>query len=348
MVIMRIILLILLSVAVAFSQTPTIKTVSAPRWQYQGTYKAGDVLADLCDRTGCTLGLSGEVVDLPITLSVKTSSKSVLLASLRNALLFSGYYLQGSLTGNLSVYRDGTMEQAVFVDRNLEVQTVPKSYLWAYQKADSLKAWKDDSLSKILPEETKSKRWRFEFVSISDNASKSYGLEVSHPLAYGNISVTHPLNNSHLAQSWNLDYLSSIDSLFEFRAVSFDLDSLLEFSWGVQRQVLEKTFFQDGIQTNSYEWRQYGLDLKLNAYPKMKMAYTLRSPDESTISGSSALGRDSSIYVVAHYDMNQAGESCFLPLLPIFCKPSIANEKRYFILHLYPLEDDYESPKLRN
>ena len=87
-----------------------------------------------------------------LTLSIKTSSKSVLLASLRNALLFSGYYFsRGPLTGNLSVYRDGTMEQAVFVDRNFEVQTVPKSYLWAYQKADSLKAWKDDSLSKIPP-----------------------------------------------------------------------------------------------------------------------------------------------------------------------------------------------------
>ena len=97
-----------------------------PRWQYQGVYKAGDVLADLCDRTGCNLGISGEVVELPITLSVKTSSQSVLLSSLRNALLFSGYYLSGSLSGNLSVYRDATFETSAFVNHLGDVQIVPK------------------------------------------------------------------------------------------------------------------------------------------------------------------------------------------------------------------------------
>ena len=63
----------------------------------KGIMFLGDVLSDLCDRTGCNLGLSGEVVELPITLSVKTSSPSVLLMSLRNALISSGYYLSGSL-----------------------------------------------------------------------------------------------------------------------------------------------------------------------------------------------------------------------------------------------------------
>ena len=60
---------------------------------YQGNYVLGDVLSDLCDRTGCSLGISGDVVELPITLSVKTSSSSVLLASIRNSLISSGYYL---------------------------------------------------------------------------------------------------------------------------------------------------------------------------------------------------------------------------------------------------------------
>lgn len=176
-------------------------------------------------------------------------------------------------------------------------------------------------------------------MSVSDVALKTYGLDVSHPLAYGNISISHPRENSHLADSWNLDYLATLDSLFEHRSVSFDLDSTVSFSWGIQKQIMSNVVINNGIQTNSYEWRQYGVTIDITAYPKMKMNYTLRSPDESTVTGSSMLGQDSSIMVVAAYDLAQRGEKCFLPLLPIFCKPSYTNEKRYFVLRLIRQED---------
>lgn len=306
---------------------------------YQGNYVLGDVLSDLCDRTGCNLGLSGEVVELPITLSVKTSSPSVLLMSLRNALISSGYYLSGSLNGSLSVTRDAFSESAAFVDHNGQVQVVPKLQKSVYMSADSVQAHRD-SLAAVLPPETHSQRWRFDFYSVSDLAAKTYGLDLSHPLMYGDISLTHPLENTHLAKSWNLDYLSSLDSLFESRTVSFDLDSSVSFSWGVQKQITDKVVIQDGIQQVSYVWRQYGVDIQIESYPKMKMTYMLRSPDESTISGTSVLGNDSTIFVVAHYDLNQVGESCFLPLLPIFCKPAIQSEKRYFVLVLYRLPEE--------
>lgn len=306
---------------------------------YQGNYVLGDVLADLCDRTGCSLGVSGDVVELPITLSVKTSSPSVLLSSLRNALSSSGYYLSGSLTGSLSVMRDAFVESSAFVDHNGNVQVVPKLQKSVYIAADSVQAYRD-SLLKILPEETVSQRWRFDFYSVSDLAAKTYGLDLSHPLMYGDISLTHPLENTHLAKSWNLDYLSSLDSLFESRTVSFDLDSSVSFSWGIQKQIVDKVIVEDGFQQTSYLWRQYGVDIRIESYPKMKMTYMLRSPDESTISGTSVLGNDSTIFVVAHYDLNQVGESCFLPFLPIFCKPSRAMERRYFVLLLYRLPEE--------
>ena len=288
-----------MSVAVASIQAAPTKTY---KWMYQGNYVLGDVLADLCDRTGCSLGISGDVVELPITLSVKTSSPSVLMASLRNALSSSGYYLSGSITGNLSVMRDAFTESAAFVDHNGSVQVVPKLQKAIYIQADSIQAIKD-SLLKIPAEKTLSSRWRFDFYSVSDLAAKTYGLDFSHPLMYGDISFTHPLENTHVSRSWNLDYLSSLDSLFESRTVSFDLDSSVTFSWGVQKQITDKVIVQDGIQQTSYVWRQYGVDIEIKSYPKMSMSYMLRSPDESTISGTSVLGEDSTIFVVAHYDL---------------------------------------------
>lgn len=307
----------------------------APRWQYQGSYKVGDVLADLCDRTGCNLGISGEVVELPITLSVKTSSQTVLLASLRNALLFSGYYLSGSLSGSLSVYRDATFETSAFVTHLGDVQIVPKNLLLIYQEADRKKAYLD-SLSKIIPEPVKtiSKRWQFEFYSVSATALKSYGIEVSHPLVSGEIVTTvNPLKHASLSSSYSIDYLSKNDSLFEYRSFLFDLDSTLDFSWGTQKQYLDKVIIQDGMQTNSYSWRQYGLEMHIKSYPTFSMSYTLRSPDESTVSGSSSLGKDSTVTVVSHYTMYQEGESCFLPI-KIFCKPVRNREDRFFIIIL--------------
>lgn len=300
------------------------------KWMYQGNYVLGDLLSDLCSRTGCSLGLSGDVVELPVTLSVKTNSPQVLLSAVRLSVAASGFYLSGTVDGNLTVERDATADVAVFIDRHNQVQTVPKRQLHAYKKADSLAA--------LLPE-TVSRRWRFDFMSVSDVAARSYGVEVSHPLAYGDLSLTRFLEKQHWSQSWNFDYLAQMDSLFEHRSISFDLDSTVSFSWGTQKQILSKTFIQDGIQTNNYEWRQYGVEVQIVSYPKMKMVYTLRSPDESTITGNSMLGQDSSIFVVAAYDLNQKGRSCFLPWLPIFCKPSYTNEKRWFILRLSPLPE---------
>jgi len=319
-----------LSVVLALSQT--IKTrIDSYKWQFVGNYVLGDILADLCARSGCSLGLSGEVVDLPITLSVRTNSPQVLLSSIRSSLAASGYYLSGTITGQITVSKDLAPEMAAFVDCRNQVQLVPKLQLWAYKKADSLNC--------IAPEITVSRRWRFEFMSVSKTVFDSYGFQVSHPLAYGEFSVTNFTQKQHLADSWNLDYLAENDSLFEYRAVSFDLDSSSVFSWGTQKQVMSRTIINNGIQTHDYEWRQYGVDVQISSFPKLVMTYTLRSPDESTISGKTALGSDSTAFVVAHYDYNSRGESCFLPFLPIFCKPSYTQENRYFVLRLYPLPE---------
>lgn len=315
-----------------------ICSAAESRWQYNGNYVLGEVLSDLCLRSGCSLGMSGEVVKLPITLAVKTSSPTVLLSAIRSSVAQSGYYLQGTLGGSLSVVRDLTADLAVFVDHSGNVQTVPKLHLKAYKTADSIRAY-------IPVIETESRRWRLDFYSVSENAAKTYGLDLSHPLAYGNISITDPLGNSHLADSWNLDYLAEQDSLYESRSVSFDLDSSVVISWGTQRQVVANTYINDGVTVNSYDWRQYGIDIRISSYPKLRFDYTLRSPDESTINGSSMLGQDSTVLVVASYNMAQHGEHCFLPFLPFFCKPTFSREKRYFILRLYALRD--ESPYLR-
>lgn len=319
-----------MSAVLTYSQTNNAKIF---KWQFQGNYILGDVLADLCSRSGCSLGISGEVVRLPITLSVKTSSPDILLASIRNSLIASGYYLQGSLKGSLSVVRDLSSDLSVYVDCNGNVQTVPKLHRSVYIKSDSIKC----ALSRVPKFETVSKRWRLEFYSVSDVALKSYGFDVSHPLAYGSFQFTNFLDNQHLSDGWSFDFLSSKDSLFESRSVSFELDSNVVFSWGSQKQVLAKSYIQDGVTVNDFEWRKYGLDISIKSYPKFAFSYTVRSPDETTINGNSSLGQDSTIFVVASYDLNEKGRSCFLPFIPIFCKPSYNNEKRYFILRLYPL-----------
>ena len=149
-------------------------TNNSPRWQYQGNYILGEVIADLCDRTGCKLGLSGDVVDLPITLSVKTSSPTILLSSIRNSLTLSGYTLLGSPSGQISIVRDAFVESFAFVDHNAQVQIVPKLQKNVYMLADSIQAIRD-SLLKIPPEETKPDRWKFLFLSVSESALKKYG-----------------------------------------------------------------------------------------------------------------------------------------------------------------------------
>ena len=94
-----------------------------------------------------------------------------------------------------------------------------------YLKADSIQGVKD-SLSKILPEETHPDRWGISFYfQLAKRPLNLTAWNVSHPLMFGNTSLSHPLDNTHLFSSWNFDYLSQVDSLFEQRYLEFDLDS---------------------------------------------------------------------------------------------------------------------------
>lgn len=291
---------------------------SPGKYIFKGTYELGHILSELCQEMGCSVGLSGEYVSLPVMLSVKTSSPTVLLSSIRSALSMSGLFLQGSFKSSLTLTRDFTENLSSYIDANKNVQTVPKHLLSIHKKADSLRSLRQPS-----------ERWRLQYISVSKKLLDSYGFDVLHPLSYGE---TFSFN---LFDTWNFDYISSRDSLFESRNIYFDLDSNSIFSWGIQKQVPQQTFSTgETIQTN-YEWRQYGIDIDIKRFPTFKLSYTIRSPDESTITGNSSLGQDSTIFIVANYSAKTQGKTCFLPLIPIFCKPTYTTEERYIIIRLF-------------
>jgi hypothetical protein len=294
-------------------------SIAAPsKYVFNGTYKVGDVLSELCQEFGCSFGASGEAVSMPIVLSLKTSSPTVLLSSIRSALAMSGYYLYGDFKSSLKISKDFSENQGAFVTSSNEVALYPKHLLPYYKKADSLKALA-----------VQSERWNIQYINVSKTALSSYGFDISHPLAYGE---TFSFN---LFDSWNFDYLSSQDSLFEIRNIHFDLDSSAVFSWGTQKQIPKQTFTQETNIVTSYEWRQYGIDIDVRRFPSYRLSYTIRSEDESTITGASGLSSDSTILLIANYNSASLSEKCFLPWLPIFCKPTNKQETRYIIIRMY-------------
>ena len=242
---MRCIILILLVAVLAFADSP--------RYIFVGTYELGDVLSALCQDTGCKLGISGDVVKLPITLSVSTSKASALLSAVRNSLLSSGYYLTGTPKGFVSVTNDASREMFYFVDCRNSVQIVPKEHRDVYLRADSLQC-----LEKPPEPPLATAKYTLQYFAFDNSVLDNWGIDWTKVLSSGDF-----FSKPQIPLSWSIRALGENDSLVQFRSLQFSLDSALRIVWGNETQESLKSYAENGVVTTSYEWRDYGLTIDL-------------------------------------------------------------------------------------
>ena len=72
------------------------------------------------------------------------------------------------------------------------------------------------------------------------------------------------------------------DTTYNERKLAFTLDSTMAIDWGSEEQAIVKTYQNDGVVTQDYEWRKYGLIVKIiRDGRRVKMEYTFRDKDNS-------------------------------------------------------------------
>lgn len=318
-----------------------------PDFQFKGVYSSQNVLVQYCDN--CWLSLPAEYLQSDLVLSISTDDKKKVFSALQNASRANGWELikNGNVLKAEPIQNDGNL---VFIScLSDDVVNVPK-YLYHYsRKSDSLKCLKRDSLA--LLERLKRDSllsipalpfvdYELRYYSFSKSFSDKMGVSWRDILASGNLKRVPSFYDS-----WALYADENKDTTFNYRSLFFSLDSSLSIDWGTEEQTLQRSYNDNGIITNDYEWRKYGIILKIErSGERVKMSYILRDKDNltSVLQGSAGGNVGDTLFIQGNYNVSRSVVNGvpFLADIPfigrLFSVEDVENESKNFNLFLIP------------
>lgn len=320
-----------------------------PDYQYKGVYPAQNVLLQYC--SDCWLSLPPEFLQTDLVLSISTDDKKKLFRAIVASASANGWEL--SANGNnlkaVPIQNDGNL---VFIScMSNDVQNVPK-YLYSYaRRADSLKCAERDSLRALELARADSLRavpplpfvdYELRYFSFTKSFADKMGVDWSDVLAGGNLRRIPDFYDN-----WRLYADQNQDTSFNFRSLFFSLDSSLNIDWGSEEQTLQRTYNDNGVITSDYEWRKYGIIIKIERTGgRVKLSYILRDKDNSVsvLQGSAIAGEGDTLFLQGNYNVNRRVVSGvpFLASIPIlgylFSTENVERDSKYFNLFLIPTQ----------
>lgn len=344
----------------------------AQQYEYRGVYTAQQVFTNLCE--SCYLELPAEFLQTNLVLSVKTNDEKVLNKAITSAAKGNGWVLsrRGTLWHAEPLQNDGNLVYLSCISN--EPVNVPKYLYWYAVKSDSIRCVKRDSLQRLndslhlqaveraridsLRRDSISrlrldfKSYRLKYYAYSKSFSDRYGVEWSSLLASGNLR-----GKLELFDDWRLIASQINDTTFTSRMVEFSVDSSLALDWGSEEQTLKQTFVNDGITTQDYEWRKYGILINVRRDgQRVRMDYVFRDKDNSvSVLQGSVIGLEGdTLRLVGEYSVSRNVQSGvpFLSSIPLlgnlFKVDNAVVDNRAFELYLLPQNKAVEDVKREN
>ena len=280
---------------------------SAAYYEYRGVFPVQNVLLEYCEN--CWLELPPDMMMQSVVLNVSTFDKRQVLKAVQASLKGSGWDLRqkGDRLVAEPIQNIGSL---VFISCMDNQPHNVEKYLYAASiKADSIQCAKRDSVTARQRIVTDSLAARQKFVedslksipplSFGDYELRYYaytksftdklGFQWSEILAEGNLH-----NRFEVFDSWRLFATENNDTTYNERRLVFSLDTAISVDWGSEEQTMLKSYLTDGIVTQDYEWRKYGLIVKIRRDGRrVKMEYTFRDKDNSvSVLQGSVVGED--------------------------------------------------------
>ena len=322
-----------------------------PLYQFSGIYKPSEVLPAFC--TDCALELPPEYVETQMVLSVRTDSKTDLFKALQGASLANGWKLTKK-GKKVKAVREEDKGRLFISCLDSSVHRVSSDEYALRLKSDSIKCAaraKQDSIRRIPPlppaalPEPYFQRYRLEYIAFNKAFSDKMGVEWKEVLAKGNLK-----SRPSFYDSWQLRALETSDTNFSMRSVEFALDTSVTIDWGSEKQVPEKTYSQDGgVVTTSYEWRKYGISVKVKKDERrIDLEYMVRNDDNGTLNGNAAGAAYDSLALNGNYRYSQEtseGIPFFsrIPLIGyLFSVKNVNTDYKHFEIYLYPVYKETE------
>lgn len=281
--------IIALTLFCVFVLVQTAKADKLDTYTFNGVYTYAQVMGTTCE--GCMFDVPSEIMDEKFIMNFSGSSSEVYK------------YIQTSLNGrNFKMTKSGNKvkvrpieesQESAFIDKDGQVVIIPQKYKTLYVTADSIqKSFRDslrtseqrridsldksrrDSLAKVT--QKRIRKFELQFVQMDRNFIKNLGVNWSEILANGNLR-----GRLELFDNWELRANEINDTSFIRRKITLYVDTISQVSWGNESNEIEKTYNDNGIVTQEFKYRQYGitteLEIKDSTY---KLNYAVRNNDD--------------------------------------------------------------------
>ena len=262
------------------------------QYVFKGVYNVQDVLVNYCD--DCFLQLPPDYLSSQIVLSVTTDSAKAFVKSLQTSSRAIGWELTITKDGIFKAEPLQNVENLVYIScMDLLPKNVPKYLYSASVKADRLQCAKRDSLDGLarsravrdsMERDSLSKipplsfgNYELKYYAYSKSFTDRMGVDWQTVLAGGNLR-----GRLQFFDDWRIHATRNNDTAFTERSLLFSVDSSIAIDWGSEEQTLKQTFVNDGVTTQDYEWRKYGMIVSVKRDGKrVSMDYTFRDKENS-------------------------------------------------------------------
>lgn len=326
------------------------------QYEYRGVYDLQTLVVQYCE--DCYLELPPDLLKTEVVLSVSTDSDKGFFKSLQAAARSQGWELtrEGKKLAARPVQNDGNAVYISCMDH--QPKNVPQYLYRAALKSDSLLCAERDSLADLAAQRADSsarvadslanippldfRNYELRYYSYSKSFTDKVGMEWGSIIAEGNLH-----NKFRIYDAWKIHAAETNDTTFNYRAMFFSVDSLMNVDWGSEEQVLEKSYNDGGVITTDYEWRKYGLIVTIQrAGKRVRVDYTFRDKDNSvSVLQGSVTGLDGdTLFLQGNYIANRLVQTGLpvlsrLPILGyLFSTETTISDLKEFELYLIPQE----------
>lgn len=338
---------------------------NAAQYEYKGVFPTQNVIMEYCD--DCWLELPPDFLMTSVVLNVTTDSHQQLFKAIQKSATAQGWNLtlQGKTMKAEPIQNIGSLVYISCMDN--QPHNVEKYLYAASIKADSIQCAKrdsvtlrqqivtdslaaraqfvKDSLSRIPPLEFG--HYELRYYAYSKSFTDKLGFEWNQILAEGNLH-----NRFRVLDSWRLFATENNDTTYNERRLVFSLDTTISVDWGSEEQTMQKSYLTDGIVTQDYEWRKYGLIVKImRDGRRVKLDYTFRDKDNSvSVLQGSVVGNDTDTlrlfgdYMAKREINNGLPWLSKIPILNWFvATQQTINDLKGFELYLVPITSEQKN-----
>lgn len=331
----------------------TYQKLYAYEYEYKGVYPVQGIITNYCD--DCFLQLPPEFLQSNVVMSVNSDKKKDFENALIKASKAIGWDLKKRGREFIAepVQNEGNLTYISCL--NDEPVNVPK-YLFSFSvRSDSIKCAKRDSLALFEVQRQDSitrykdslesvfldySRYELRYYSYSKSFTDKIGVSFQEMLMSGNLR-----KKFHVYDDWAFFATENNDTTFNFRKINVSLDSSVNLDWGTEEQTLLNSYVNEGVTNNNYEWRKYGLIVKIvKDNRKIKLEYIFRDKENSVsvLQGSASGELKDTIMVYGQYNSSRQVSKGIpilssIPLIKyLFAVNQTINDLRNFELYLIP------------